>query len=151
MKSYDEVKSILSDIEPTDAMYAKLNEEDIPIIKELLQEPEQWLASRAVFALSKFHTQPTFDILSGLVNDQRVSIRVSLASCADKLPPEVSLNILTRLIDDSETGVRKFAYQSIIPNTNQEFNEHVRSVFAREHDPYLKEILDKKISDLNIR
>src|SRR5258705_1696350 len=105
MKSYDEVKSILSDIEPTDAMYAKLNEEDIPIIKELLQEPEQWLASRAVFALSKFHTQPTFDILSGLVNDQRVSIRVSLASCADKLPPEVSLNILNKLIDDSEMGV----------------------------------------------
>ena len=49
MKSYEEVKNILSDIEPTGAMYEKLTIEDIPNLEKILKEPEPWLASRAVF------------------------------------------------------------------------------------------------------
>jgi hypothetical protein len=146
MKSYDEVKFILSDIEPTEAMYEKLTEEDIPHLKNILKEQEPWLASRAVFAISRFNTVKTNRILYRLASDPRMEIRVSLASCANALPLEVSEKIISKLVKDKEPGVRKFAYQSVLPNATPLFIKRLKKVYNKEDVPYLQEVLSNKLS-----
>ena len=114
-------------------MYAKLTQEDIPVLEQILNEKEPWLASRAVFALSKFQTDPAYTILDKLASDSRIEIRVSLTSCAKTLPFERSQRIIRKLIEDNEAGVRKFAYQSILPNTDNEFINHLKNtILARK-------------------
>ena len=146
MKSYDEVKFILSDIEPTEEMHQKLTEEDIPQLKKILKEQEPWLASRAVFAISKFNTEQANKILYRLVKDPRQEIRVSLAACADALPSEVSEKIISKLVKDKEPGVRKFAYQAVLPSASPLFIKRLKRVYNIEDVPYLQEVLRNKIS-----
>jgi hypothetical protein len=151
MKSYDEVKFILSDIEPTETMFGKFTQEDIPNLQEILKEPEPWLASRAVFAISKFNTAHTNEILHQLADDPRVEIRVSLASCVNKLSSRVYRKIISKLIEDKEIGVRKFAYESVLPNASATFIKQLKKIYKKEDVPYLKEVLSKRISEFDER
>ncbi len=145
MKSYEEVKNILSDIEPTGAMYEKLTIEDIPNLEKILKEPEPWLASRAVFSLSKLNSDRGNEILYNLVDDPRVEIRVSLASAARQLPPDLYEKITAKLIGDKEAGVRKFVYLSVPPEASPDVIIQLKRAFEKEELPDLQNILKEKI------
>lgn len=149
MKTYDEVKMILSAIEPSEAMYENFTSEDIPNLQKILKEPEPWLASRAVFVLSKLKSEQVNQILFGLVADPRVEIRVSLAYAASQLPSDISQKITGKLMEDPDAGVRKFAYSSVLPNASPDFTNRLKEVMNREELPALREILRKKIAGIN--
>lgn len=145
MKSYEEVKNILSAIEPTEAMYEMLTAEDIPNLQKILKEPEPWLAARAVFGLSKLNSARGNEILYSLVDDPRVEIRVSLASAANALPSDIHQKIMGRLIEDREAGVRKFAYLSVTPHASPDLILRLKRAFEKEELPDLQKILKEKI------
>ena len=147
MKTYDEVKNILSAIEPTEGMYEKLSEEDIPNLQKLLKEPEPWLAARSVFALSKLKAERANELLYTLTDDPRVEIRVSLASAANQLPSDIHQKITEKLLEDREPGVRKFAYSSILPHASPELFKRLKKALEKEEEPGLQEILREKISE----
>jgi HEAT repeat protein len=149
MKTYDEVKNILSAIEPTDGMYEKLSEEDIPNLQKLLKEPEPWLAARSVFALSKLKTERANELLYHLTDDPRVEIRVSLASAASELPSDISQKITGKLMEDREPGVRKFAYGSVSPHTSPDLFSRLKKALEKEELPHLQEIIREKISQFH--
>ena len=44
-----ELRAKLSAIEPTESLYATLTPADVPALAELLADPEDWVAARAVF------------------------------------------------------------------------------------------------------
>jgi HEAT repeat protein len=145
MKSYEEVKKILSDIEPTGAIYEQLTIEDIPNLEKILKEPEPWLAARAVFSLSRLNSDRGNEILYSLVKDPRVEIRVSLASAARQLPPDLYQKITGKLMRDKEVGVRKFAYLSVPPQASPDLINQLKRAFEREEQPDLQKILKEKI------
>jgi len=150
MKNYKEVKFILSEIEPTVAMDEILTEGDLPNLNQILKEQESWLAPRAVCAISRFNTEHSKSILYELVNDPRMEIRVALAACARTLPLDVSEKIISKLIEDKEIGVRKFAFQSVLPNASPELIKQLKKVYNKEKEPFLKEVLSKKIAEFEM-
>src|SRR5436309_9542288 len=109
----EEIKDKLSAIEPTDSTFAGIGPSEIPVLKRLLADKEAWLASRAVFALSRLSDPRALAILSDAAADPRHEVRVAVAAGARNLKPKDASNILLQLLGDSELGVRKFAVQSV--------------------------------------
>jgi HEAT repeat protein len=149
MKTYEEVVNILSMIEPDEGMYEKLTEEEIPHLQQMLNENQPWLASRAVFALSKLQSDKVNSILLPLVDDQRPEVRIALASSAGFLSKDLGENILAKLIADDETGVRKFAVQSISPKHSTSLIKRLEDVQKKEKNEYLQDLIKKKISEMH--
>jgi hypothetical protein len=115
MKTYDEVRQILSLIEPSEDMYAKLDGDDIPLLQRLVLDPEAWLAARAVHAAARLGTAAGHSLISNAASDPRRELRAAAASVAPKLPADVSNTILERLIEDRDMSIKKLAITSIGP------------------------------------
>ncbi len=148
MKTYEEVRTILSDIEPSDDMYSSLDTDDIPHLRQLLQENEPWLASRAVFALSRLPTRDADALLLQAARDQRSEVRVAAAVCSAQLPADVSDQVLDSLIDDQDLGVRKFAVQSITAASSDAIKQKLRRISSADDNEFIKSIAAERLFNL---
>jgi len=113
MKTIEEVKNILSDIEANEFMYSKLDAEDIPTLRQLMDEAEPWLAARVIFALSRLGGDDANAIIQQAAVDERKEVRIAVAACSKALPDTLSDSILEVLMDDTDIGVKKYAIKSI--------------------------------------
>src|SRR4051812_28603135 len=107
----EQLRNRLSDIEPEPGMYAGLGLPEIPLLAQLVQDDEAWMASRAVFALSTVPDPRAVTVVSQAATDPRQEVRVAVAASVGNLEPQNASNILLRLLEDTEVGVRKFAVQ----------------------------------------
>ena len=83
----EELRNQLSAIEPDEGIYAGIGSSGIPLLEQLLQDREAWMASRAVFALSRVPDIRAVTILSRAVPDPRQEVRVSVAASVSNLRP----------------------------------------------------------------
>ena len=113
MKTIEEIKTILSDIEAGEFMYRKLNDDDVPNLKELMNDAEPWMAARVIFALSRLGGAEAHSIIEQAVTDERKEVRIAVAASSKVLPVTMSDSILESLIDDADPGVKKYAIKSI--------------------------------------
>jgi hypothetical protein len=75
----------------------------------------------------------------------RREIRVALAASAGALPPSVSDKVLTRLLDDSELGVRKFAVKSTSDRNGDAVKKRLGKVASRERNTAVRQIAEEKV------
>jgi HEAT repeat protein len=113
MKTLNQVRSILSDIEPSEKTFASLDPDDIPHLMTLLDDSEEWLAARAVHALSRLNDPRAHEGLNKAAADPRGAIRVAVATALPRLPAPVSERIMSAFLDDHDTGVRKFTLRAL--------------------------------------
>ena len=152
MKTYEEVRAILSAIEASETLYAQITAEDIPSLKKLLKEDEAWLAARAIFALSRVDNPESTEVIMNAVKDKRSAVRVAIAHSANALKqPVATERILSALITDKDVGVRKFAIQSIPKTVSPELMEKIRSISQEDSHDYIKGISSEKIRSLKVR
>lgn len=108
-----QVRALLGDIEPTEQTFASLDRDDIPHLETLLGDPEEWLASRAVHALSRLDDAGAHDLIKRAAVDPRGAVRVAVASAVPRLPEPLAERLLSDFLDDADVGVRKFALRAI--------------------------------------
>jgi len=113
VKTLDEVRTLLSDIEPTEATYAALDRDDIPHLVTLLNDQEAWMAARAVHALSRQDDTTAREALVQASRDVRTPVRIAVATAVPLLPTKLGSTLLDHLLDDEDVGVRKFALRSV--------------------------------------
>lgn len=113
MKTLDQIRSLLGDIEPSEKTFAPLNTDDIPHLVTLLGDDEEWLAARAVHALSRLDDPRARDGISRAAKDPRGAIRVAVAAALPRLPVQFGERLMDELLDDKDIGVRKFTLRSI--------------------------------------
>lgn len=122
-----ELRAQLSMIEPTEAMYDGIGPGDIPVLEQILSDREEWIASRAVFALSRAGGPAAVNALARAAADRRSPVRVAVAAAVSQralvLPDTALLNLLT----DQDTGVRKFATLAVKPENGRD----VRALLSR--------------------
>src|SRR5947208_8133561 len=106
------LRAQLSDIEPDDHTYKGIGPSEVDLLRQLLDDEEPWLAARAAHALSRVDAESAHAALLAASKSSRPEVRVSVAASAGALPPSVSDEVLSRLLDDSDLGVRKFAVKS---------------------------------------
>jgi HEAT repeat protein len=93
----EELRAKLSAIEPTEAIYAELTPADVPDLERLLADPEDWMAARAIFALSRVGNDAPVGVLARAVTDGRVQVRVAVAAAVAQRPITLPDNALVKL------------------------------------------------------
>ena len=148
MKSTRRIKTILSDIEANEAMYAKLSEEDVPHLIQLMQKAEPWLAARCVFALSRIGGDVANSTIVSAAADERKEVRIAVASASKVLPDAVSNVVLDSLIDDGDLGVRKFAIKSISNKSDVRLIEKLHVISQESTNETLKGIAVERLHSI---
>jgi HEAT repeat protein len=110
-----ELRTKLSMIEPTEAMYDGIGAGDVPALEQIISDREEWMASRAVFALSRVGNSAAVNALARAAADQRSPVRVAVAAAVSQRALVLSDNALVNLLRDQDAGVRKFAALAVKP------------------------------------
>lgn len=146
----EQLKSQLSAIEPDESIYAGIGPSEIPLLEQLLQDKEAWMASRAVFALSRVPDIRAVTILSRSVADPRPEVRVAVAASVGKLKPAETNNILMKLLTDTESGVRKFAVQAVSGSHDAIVHAKLRDIETRDPAPSIRDVAKDRLRELNL-
>lgn len=115
-----ELRQKLSLIEPTDSMYQGITEADVPALAQLTADTEDWVAGRAVFALSRVASREAVAALSRAGGDSRSAVRVAVAAAVGQSAIVLPDDVVLRLLQDRDLGVRKFAPQAVKPQNGRE-------------------------------
>lgn len=146
----EQIKNQLSAIEPDDGMYSGIGPSEIPFLEKLLQDKEVWMASRAVFALSRVSDAKAVRILSRAVADPRQEVRVAVAASVSNLKPRDANNILLKLLIDPELGVRKTAIQAISGTHDAAVHAKLRDIQTRDPAPAIRDIAKDRLRELKL-
>jgi HEAT repeat protein len=140
----------LSAIEPKESTFAGISPSEIPLLEQLLQDTEAWMASRAVFALSRVPDMRAVTILSGAVADPRHEVRVSVAASVSNLRPSDANDILLNLLADTDLGVRKFAVQTVSGTHDAAVHAKLRDIETRDSAPSIRDVAKERLRELKL-
>jgi HEAT repeat protein len=126
-------------IEPTEAMYAGITAADLPALEQLLADHEDWVAARAVFALSRVGGREATAFLAKAALDRRVPVRVAVAAAVGQRPIVLPDNTLINLLKDPDIGVRKFAPLAVKPENGAEPRAVLTRLAADDLVPAVRE------------
>jgi HEAT repeat protein len=143
-KSVAELRAQLSDIEASERMYEGIDSSDVDALTRMVQEEEDWLAARAVHALSRIESGEARQAVAAAAEDPRMEVRVAAAASAAVLPAEASDTVLSKLLDDPQSAVRKFAVKSTSPRNSSEIRERVSEMASSEKSAGLRRVAEEK-------
>jgi HEAT repeat protein len=146
--TFEQLRLQLSAIEPYDGMYDGIGLSEIPLLEQLLQDNEAWMASRAVFALSRVPDTRAVTILLRAAVDPRKEVRVAVAASLSNLKPNDANNILLKLLTDAELGVRKFAVQAVSRTHNAAVHAKLRDLETHDPAPSIRDVVKSKLREL---
>lgn len=129
-----EIRSRLSSIEGDAQMYVDLGPDEVPLLVELLDDEEAWLASRAVYALTRIATPEALAAVEAASDSGRHELRVAVAASANLLPSKAADRVLAKLLQDREVGVRKFAVESVTPDNGERVRRLVTEMTDSDDD-----------------
>jgi HEAT repeat protein len=134
-----ELRTKLSMIEPTEGTYAGLTDQEVPLLEQLVADQEEWLAARAVFALSRIGTPRAVAALTNAAADRRPEVRVAVASAVAQRPVVLPDQAVDRLLQDSDAGVRKFATRAVKRENGNEVRALLKRIAATDPAPAVRE------------
>lgn len=108
--SMADVRKVLDPDEPDYAAAAELGEEAVPHLEQLVRSDDVMLASKATYAASLI--QGGAEAVDTAAGSEDPVVRVAAAAAARNLPPERAQQVLRRLSDDEDAGIRKVARAS---------------------------------------
>lgn len=132
--SMEEIRSRLSAIEGDAQMYVDFGPDEVPLLVELLDDEEAWMASRAVYALTRIPTPDAVAAVEEASDSGRDEVRLAVAVSAKVLPSQAADRILTKLLQDREVGVRKFAVESVTPDNDDSVRRLVVAMTDADDD-----------------
>ena len=144
----EQLRRQLSAIEPDESMYDGISSADIPASKQLLSEPEPWLASRAVWGLAYLNTAEAVRRLDIAARDSRPEVRVSVAASARRLSPRFAEPLLVKLLDDSDIGVRKFSVLSASSRSSSQLIEKLKTIANSDVHVDLRRFAQEKLDEM---
>jgi HEAT repeat protein len=145
----EELKEQLSSIEVDDATYAGIGPSEVALLEELVDDPEPWLAARAIFALSQVGSDAAVAILARGATDPRPEVRVAVAASAKNLRPADADEILLQALSDPELGVRKFAVRSVARAHSAEVQAALRELEGKDLAQSIRDAAKLKLSEIH--
>jgi len=145
-----ELRAQLSAVEPDDSTYYGIGPAELPLLEQLLQDPEAWIAARAVFAASRIPDPRAVALLQRAATDPRQEVRVAVAASVPRVAPASANQLLLSLLDDSDHGVRKFAIKSVSGAHDPAVLRKLREVETRDPLPANRDHATSRLRQLNI-
>ncbi len=143
-KSVAELRAQLSDIEASERMYEGIGPSDVDALTRLVEDEEDWLAARAVHALSRIRSGEARRAVAAAAGSRRMEVRVAAAASAAILPAEDSDRVLSKLLGDPQPAVRKFALKSTSPRNARAIRERVSDMASSETSAGLRRVAEEK-------
>ena len=144
-KSLSELRAQLSSIEADERMYEGIGPSDVDALTRMVdEEQEDWLAARAVHALSRIDSSEARESVAAAAESPRLEVRVAVASSATALPASDSDGILSKLLDDPQPAVRKFAVKATSPRNAQEIRARVQGMATSDDSAALRRVAARK-------
>lgn len=143
-----QLREQLSSIEIDAATYDGIGPSDVPVLDQLVSDPETWIAGRAIFALSQVRTPTALAILARAAADPRPEIRVAVAASTRNLAPEDANGLLLRGLSDTELGVRKFAIRSVAPAHSPAVQTRLRELETADPAPAIRAAATSRLSEI---
>lgn len=141
-----QLRDQLSAIEPNEETYSGIGESELPLLGDLVKDPEAWMASRAVFAASRVADARAAAILARAASDPRPELRVAAAAAVGNLPPAAGDRLLLQGLNDSDLGVRKFAIQSVTEAHGESVQARVRELESADPAPAIRDAAATKLA-----
>jgi HEAT repeat protein len=145
----EQLRDQLSSIEASAATYAGIGPSEVALLEELVDDPEPWLAARAIFALSKVGSDAAVAILVRATADPRPEVRVAVAASAKNLRPADADGILLQALSDPELGVRKFAVRSVARAHSAEVQAALRELEDKDSAQSIRDAAKLKLSEIH--
>jgi len=146
MKTFQEVRNLLSTIEADEYTYSQITSEDIPNLQKLLKDSEAWMSARAIFALSRLKNQEAHALIEHATRDKRIEVRVAIAVASPLLPQAVAEKALSMLLRDEDLGVKQWAINSIPENPSENLKTQLQAISQYDGNEYIKKISREKLS-----
>jgi HEAT repeat protein len=147
-KSRSQLRQQLSAIEPDERTYEGIGPPEVDLLLRLLDDEEEWLAARAVHALSRIDADTARQGVVSAAESPRMEVRVAAAASAGTLPVEVSDEILSRLLDDPEPAVRKFAIKATSDRNSEAVRRRVGEIADADADARLRRVAQQQATSV---
>ena len=148
-KSVAELRAQLSDIEASERMYEGIGPSDVDALTRMVLEEEDWLAARAVHALSRIDSSEARQAVAAAAESPRMEVRVAAAASAAVLPARDSDTVLAKLLDDPQSAVRKFAVKSTSRRNAKAIRERVSDMASSEKSAGLRRVAEEKAKSVS--
>jgi HEAT repeat protein len=142
--SMSELRRQLSAIEADESMYEGIGPSEVPLLQELLGDEEAWLAARAAHALSRIDDESARAAVRSAAHSARPEVREAIAASADRMPPDVSNEVLSALLRDTDVAVRKFAIKATSNRNSDAIRERIGEIATSDTDTALRNIAEQK-------
>ena len=147
-KSLPQLREQLSNIEPNERTYEGIGPSEVDALRDLLDDEEEWLAARAVFALSRIDAENARRAVVSAAESPRMEVRVAAAVSANALPTPVSDAILSRLLGDPQPAVRKFAIKSTSSRNSEAVRQRIVEIAAADTETRLRRVAQQQATSI---
>lgn len=143
-KTINELRLLLSAIEPDETMYKPIDPTDVANLKSLIGDEETWIAARAVQALARLNDASAHQAVEAAASDRRPELRIAAARASEHCPVGTADNILGSLLNDVDTGVRKFAVRSSSPRNGVAVKKRLQEIADSDDNLTLRRLAADK-------
>lgn len=143
--SKDEIIKLINVDEPDyPEIVSKLSAEDVPILIELSTDANPAIATKAISCLGLMRSERSLAGLQQVVNSPDPVKRIAAANAlSNMMSVQGSAQLVDKLLDDNDIGVRKFALKTVETGRVSQLKEKVRLMNQKEQNPALKELSGK--------
>lgn len=133
------IKMINLDEPDYQAIVSKLSADDIPLLIELTKHENPAIATKAISVLGLMKSEQALQGLNDAVSHPDPVRRIAAAHSLRNLATvRGSTQMLEKLLDDHDMGVRKFALKTVEAAKISSLKEKVKAINLKEVNPEIK-------------
>lgn len=106
----------------------------LPHLRALVAEDEPRIAPKAAYLAGIISTDASHEVVALAARSRHDVIRVAAAAAARSLPAEHGVSLTSRLLDDSDSGVRIRAMKSAAAINSPELTARLKTMSEQDHD-----------------
>jgi HEAT repeat protein len=141
-KKIERIIKLLGGDEPDYSIInTKLSEKDIPILNELVMHQSTGIAARAIICLTWFASDKSLPGIESAAKSDNPILRLSAARALGSLGNKPgAFDLISGLLDDKDTGVRKFVLKAIGTSKMPTLKEKVRQVSLNDPNEQIRKL-----------
>lgn len=141
-------EAILAALMPDEINYnavaEQLGAEAVPILTELIDEGDPMIAPKATFLVARIPSDGTSEAILLAARGKEPLVRLAAATVAPALGSADARDVLGRLLEDDDVGVRKQALGAIAPyRGNAEVDVQLERMSQSDAEVALRELADQ--------
>lgn len=131
----EQVRRLLMPDEPDYNTAARLGPQLLPHLRAIVNGPHKMLAQKAAYLAGLIDDDRSADVLADAAKSSSSAVRVAAASAARHLRRPGAVAVVSRLLNDSHTGVRKFAIKAAASSGNSALVAQLGKIVGKDPSP----------------